>query len=372
MQFHSSHRIKAAGLQGKEYQPPPDPPFLHAIRSNIKDRHHAANIGKAAAEDHELTDDEGRFHYVGVIGEEAEEALAQTKDGHQKARANNENAAEDARLQGEAAQKRIEQINADDAKDAEFEASLGHLKGLGPIGYWFVAILAYVATFPLDAAAATGVPLPPGVQLILAATLGLVIILAAHFAADKALELDEARHDRAGRPGEYNKIRNEYIAALAAPILTIIAIAVWRGQTFSAQAEAVGGLFTSSAATNIAFACLSIAAFLAAFFAAKSYLRVKPLRDIRKKRMRTAAMREEQMVIVEVSARVQAQAQLNVQHLLEHEEKTIARIEATGEKRKKLLCHSAGVREHKHHKKLVNQGLRPPGATSSRNGHGEA
>lgn len=366
MQLHRTH-LRITGLQGKEYQPPADPAFLRRGHANLTDRRQAANIGRAVAEDHDPSDADGELYYAGVIDEEANEALAQTRGGHQQARANNENAAEDARVRAAAACQRIDEIDVQDAVDAEREAELAHLKGLGRAGYWFAVILSYVATFPLDMAAATGLPLPPAAQLIVAVTLGAVTVLAAHFAGAKALELEEARQTRAEQPAHYARVRSEYLAALTAPMLVIVAVGAWRANTFADEARATGGLVTSSVAANLAFTFLSLVAFLAAFFATQSHLRVKPLREVRAKRRQNAIERDVRQIVVEVAEREQTQAQLNIEHLVEHEEKVLARIEATREKRKKRLRHTASVREHKHRRKLVHTGLRAPRPASSHN-----
>lgn len=369
MMSNHTHRPDA-GLQGKKYEPPPLPSILRSnTRTEFADRRGAREIGRANAEDYSLCDEGGEYYYEQLIDEQANGALASTRDGYQQSCANVEKAGEDARQQRMDAEPRVIQIIERDRKDEETERKLAHLRGLGIVGYVFVVILGYIATLPQDIAAATGLPLPFAIQLVVAFTLGGVVMLAAHFAGEKALELEQARSKRAEAPGAYEKLKHEYIAAIALPVLFILAVAVWRGQTFAAEAKAVGGLFTSATAANVAFTLLGIVAFLAVFSAAKSYLRVKALRETRTKRAENKAAREQQQGIIDINERVEAQAKLSLEHLSGHEAKVVARIEAWREARKKALRHRAGVATQKHHKRLVHKGLRlpqPPAAASVR------
>jgi septal ring factor EnvC (AmiA/AmiB activator) len=149
---------------------------------------------------------------------------------------------------------------------------------------------------------------------------------------------------------------------LAVPVLFIVAVAVWRGETFAAESEATDGLFTSPMAANAAFTFLALAAFVATVLAARSYLRRKPLRDVRKKRARLRKLRDEQQAIMDLAERMQVQAQISLAHLREHEEHVAAEIEAWREARKKRFRHRASQREVKHRRKRIRSGTLPPDA----------
>jgi hypothetical protein len=360
MPGNNTGRLKAAGLHGKAYQPPPDPAIVRARkRTKLADGRGARQIGHAEAEGHDLTD--GNQHYYdGLIDEQANEALAETREGHQEAAANNERAAEDARQQQDDAMQRIIQIEQRDAEDAEVERERSHLRGLGPVAYFLILVFCYVVTLPQDNAAATGLPLSATMQLVVALTIGGVLMLAAHFAGDKWRELDDARPQRVENPSEYERCKREFIAAVTIPLLVIAAVAIWRGRTFAAESDAVGGLFSSPMASNVAFGLLAICAFGVATFAARAYCRLKPLREIRRKRARNAAEREAQQCILDVAERVEAQAELNLEHLVEHLAKTEAKIEAWRAARKKHLHHRAAVLRHRRHTQLVKRGVLEP------------
>lgn len=224
----------------------------------------------------------------------------------------------------------------------------------------FVVALAYLAMFPQDLAAATGLPFSSTVQLIAALTLGTVLLLAAHFAAEKLHELEEARSSRARDPGKFESLKREAIVAIVIPVGVIVSVALWRGQTFAAESKAVGGLFHSAAAANLAFTALAAAAFLATVAAARSYFRKKPLREIQRKRRLNGRVIRELQETIDTNERIEKQAVLTHRHLTEHEEKTLAAIEAWRQGRTKKLRHRAGKAHLKAHKKLVNKGLRPP------------
>jgi hypothetical protein len=369
MSGNNTGRLKAAGLHGKAYQPPPDPAILRARkRTQRTDNRSARELGHAAAESQELADG-NQQHYDGLIDEQANEALAETREGHQEASANNDRAAEDARQQQDDAMREIIRIEERDAEDAEVERERSHLRGLGPFAYALILVFCYIVTLPQDNAAATGLPLSPTMQLIVALTIGGVLMLAAHVAGDKWRELEEGRPQRAENPAEYESVKRELVGWIAVPLLVIAAIAVWRGYTFAAEAEVVDGLFSSPMASNVAFALLAVCAFGVATFAARAYCRLKPLREIRGKRAKNAAQRETQQTILDLAERVEAQAELNIEHLAEHVTKTEAKIEAWRSARKQHFHHRAAVLRHKRERRLVNQGALPP-TTGRRRGPG--
>ncbi|MDQ5808718.1 MAG: hypothetical protein M3320_08595 [Actinomycetota bacterium] len=224
MQLHRTH-LRLTGLQGKECPPQPDPAVLHA---NLAHRRQAADTGRAVAEDHDRRDADGELYCPGLTDEGASEAQAQTRGGHRQTRANNENTGEDACVRAAAACRRIDAVDGRDAVDAEREAELAHLRGLARAATCVAVILSYVATFPLDVTAATGPPLLAVAQLIVAVTPSVVTALAAHFAGAKSPELEEARQTRAEQPEPYERVRYEYLAALVAPMLVIVAAGAWR------------------------------------------------------------------------------------------------------------------------------------------------
>jgi hypothetical protein len=259
----------------------------------------------------------------------------------------------------------LEEVQRRDAEDELVERGLSQRHGIGPVAYGSVAALSYAATLPYDLAATSGIPVSLAAQLVAGLGMAAVTLVAAHVAGDRALDLEEARADRVDDPGRFEHAKREFLFAVSAPIAVIAAVAVWRGETFAAESRAVGGLFPSATAANMAFACLALAAFTAAFFAARSYLRLKPLRAIRARRAASREARDGLQLIIDTDERVVAQAELNVVHVSEHLEHTRAKIDAWRAGRKQQLRHRAGVAEREHVRRLVNKGLRRPDPTAS-------
>lgn len=362
MQLMLSKTNRASiGLRGGQFQPPPKPRILRSkARTELADRRGAKNIGRAGAEEFDLSDSEGQYYYEGLIDAEAEGAIADTREAYEVARGNAEKVETDARQQRLDAEPKLFAVIEEDKEDEQVEQERAHLRGLGIVAYVFVLVVAYLAALPQDMAAATGLPLPPGMQLLAALTLGAALMLAAHFAGEKLLELDEARANRAREPGKYQTVKREAVALFATPLAFIVAVAIWRGQTFAAESKAVGGLFASATTANLAFTALALVAFAAAVTAARSYFRKKPLREIRRRRARNRKEKRRLEQIIDINERVEKQALLTLEHLDEQEDKTLAAIEAWRVGRKKKLRHKAGIAQLKHHKKLVHQGLVPP------------
>src|SRR4051812_5580005 len=144
MYIKNTARRQSVGLVGREYQAPPKPRILRAgVKTSVGDLRGARGIGRAEAEEYDLRDDDGLYAYEGVIDEEANRALAETRDGHQVARSNVERAGEDARQQQMDAEAKLVQLMDEDAADAAKEKELEHVKGLGLVAYVFVVLLAY-------------------------------------------------------------------------------------------------------------------------------------------------------------------------------------------------------------------------------------
>ena len=361
MTIKRSARLSLVELRRKPYQPPRDPGFVRdKLRNRVADWRGARAIGQAVAEGHDLTDG-SQFHYEGTLDELANKALADTREGHQDAAANTASVAEDARQQKDDAEARIEQLEEEDREDRETERQRSHLRGLGFFSYCLISAFCYLALLPQDMAAATGLPLAPFMQLVVAFTIGgILAVLAPHFAGDKWHEMDEARVTRAANPGLFERLKKELLVAIAIPVLVIVGIAVWRGKTFAAESETVGELFMDPQIANVAFALLAISAFLVACLAARAYCRLKPLREIKRKRRRNARSRKRQQRVADFAERLEAQARLHLDHLSVHLGKVEDKVGAVLATRRKYLRHRAGVIERKHRKRLIHKGLLPP------------
>lgn len=234
-------------------------------------------------------------------------------------------------------------------------------RGLKPLGYVLVLFFLYLVAFPFDKAAANGLPLTPGLQFLVAATIGGLLLMAAHFAADKQQDYEDARELADEHPEKFRTERNWYYAALVGPIVAIVGIGAWRYFTFEEQAEMTGGLFAGGAMANVVFTMLALVAFVAAFIAGQKYLWLKPLRDCRKQRELNRGKRRIQQEIIDRVERVQAQAALTLQYLDETEANYIAQVNAWRETRKDVVMHKARMKEHTQRAKQFKRDYEDPG-----------
>src|SRR4051794_7468257 len=113
-------RLVIVELRGRKYAIPRKPRLLRFRLSGwLADRLGARGIGRAEADGFSLKDEQAeQYHYENYIDEQANRAIAETRDVHQVRRANVVRAGEDARQQGIDAQprlvKEIEQDRADE------------------------------------------------------------------------------------------------------------------------------------------------------------------------------------------------------------------------------------------------------------------
>ncbi len=84
---------------------------------------------------------------------------------------------------------------------------------------------------------------------MLAIFIGVVMVLCAHQAAKKVEDLQEAHADKDEHPFAYRKEMAALVVAVTAPLMVLIATTIWRGQVFTADAQATGGPVDSGIVT---------------------------------------------------------------------------------------------------------------------------
>ena len=336
---------------------------LHVLRSpratRVLDHTQARTAGGILAVDgRALLDDEGQLHVLNRIDDEANGAVASTRRGYQAPRADAVAACRDAELSQVAARRDLAGLVAEDAALATTEARLRHLGGIKAFGYAAVLFLLYGVTLPYDVAAASGLPIAPGLQALAGAFLGVLILIAAHLAAHKEQDVEEARRHQVDDPEAHRQALVQYRAVLWGGIALVIGIGIWRGFTFAAEARATDGIFAGGWWANLVFSVIALVGFFAAFVAAQAYLKLLPLRKIRTERTRSRRAREAQQDIIDAAERLQAEARLTLEFLEQDEAGVIVEIEAWREARTQQFMHDVRVREHQRREQLKH-GERP-------------
>jgi hypothetical protein len=318
-----------------------------------------------AADDEVLLDDGGQLHYVTLIDHEADGAIAGVRQSYETPKGNARENGQDAELREEDAERELAELDDEDAEDAVIEDGLKHRRGLKPLGYALLLVLLYLITLAYDVAAASGLPIAPGMQTLAALTIGALIMVAAHWAAHKEQDVDEARERQHDDPEGLRQALIQYRAVLFGAIALIVGIGLWRYFTFEAEAKATGGVFAGGAAANIAFTLLALVAFFAAYLAGQAYLNLHPLRKIRAKRARTRAKRKVQQNLIDTAERIKTQALLTLEFLEQDEAGVVRQIEAWRDARKDKFMHDVRVREHRRRQKTLKQGAEPGGDPES-------
>jgi hypothetical protein len=348
--------IRATRLVGKPYAAP-SPPRLRSVTGSIKDGRQAKGTGAVFGQDGErtVTNSDGDLHYLSKVDHEAATAVDQVDQGFTAPIDNARKAGEDARLQGEDAGRELVELEEGDAVMAEEEETYKDRRGLGILGYVSVLFLLYWVALPFDKAAANGLPLSPGMQLLIALTIGGLMLVDAHYAAHKQEDFEAAREQREEHPEKFRTERVKYYGVFGGSIATILGIGAWRFFTFQAEAAATGGLFAGSAVASIVLTLLALVAFVAAFLAAEKYLWLKPLREIRRRRAANYELRKVQQRIIDTAERVQAQAQLTLDYLEQTRAKYLSQIESSRKTRRDSFMHKARTQEHKTRQKRAKQ-----------------
>lgn len=349
MKRNANTRARDNRLRGKPYEPPARPSILRSnLRTRLTDKLNARGTGGVMAHDGEILRGEGgALHYVSVINAHADGALAGVGQSYEMPKGNARNTRRDAELRQADAQRELAQLEVEDADLAADEDRLKDRRGLRPFGYAALIGLLYFITLPYDVAAASGLPITPAMSALAGLTIGALLMVAAHWAAHKEQDVDEARHDaQADRPG-LRKALIQHRAVLVGTIGLIIGIGLWRAGTFQAQAEATGGIFAGGVFANIAFTLLALVAFLSAYLAGQAYLKLHPLRKVRAKRKKNRTSRQVQQAVVDTFERVAAQAVLTLAFLERDQSGVIGQIEAWRQSRTHQFLHDVRVREHR-------------------------
>jgi hypothetical protein len=336
-------------LRGKQYEPPARPTILRSnFRTRLTDRVNARGTGGVMAQDGEiLRGDDGTLHYVGVIDANADGAIAGVEQSYEKPKGNVQDTGRDAELRQADAGRELAQLEVEDGELAREEDRLKDRRGLRPFGYAALIALLYLITLPYDVAAASGLPIAPAMSALAGLTIGALLMVAAHWAAHKEQDVDEARGQERDDPAAIRKALIQHRAVLVGTIGLIIGIGIWRAGTFQAQAEATGGIFAGGVFANIAFTLLALVAFLSAYLAGQAYLKLHPLRKVRAKRKKNRTSRQVQQAVVDTFERVAAQSVLTLEFLERDQAGVIAQIEAWREARTHKFLHDVRVREHR-------------------------
>jgi hypothetical protein len=294
------------------------------------------------------------------MNDEADGAIASTRRGYQTPRADTRKAAQEAKLRQAACRRNLAQLEGADLTLVAAEARLTHLRGIKALGYALVLALLYLVTLPYDLAATSGLPLSPGAQLLAGACLGLLILVAAHLAAHKEQDVEEARRQQGDDPERYRQGLIQYRAMLWGGIALVVGIGIWRGFTFAAEAKATGGIFAGGLWTDLVFTVIALVGFFSAYVAAQAYLTLLPLRRVRADRKQNQRERAAQQDLIDASEQVQAEARLTLEFLEQDEAGVIEEIEAWREARRQQFMHDVRVREHRRGQQLKH-GERPAG-----------
>jgi hypothetical protein len=218
--------------------------------------------------------------------------------------------------------------------------------------------LLYLITLPYDVAAASGLPIAAGLQALAGLTLGVLIVLAAHLAAHKEQDVEEARGRQHDDPEGHRQALIQYRAILYGGIALVVGIGIWRGFTFAAEAKATGGIFAGGVWANLVFSVIALVGFLAAFTAGQGYLMLLPLRRVRRERKQNRRAQTAQQDLIDAAEQVQAEARLTLEFLEQDEAAVIEEIEAWREARTQQFMHDVRVREHRRGQQLKH-GRRP-------------
>jgi hypothetical protein len=344
-----STRTRDDRLRGNQYAPPARPSILRSsLRTRLTDKLNARGTGGVMAQDDKiLRGDDGALHYVSVIDAHADGAIAGVTQSYEAPKGNARDTGRDAELRQADAGRELAQLELEDAELAAEENRLKDRRGLRPFGYAAVMTLLYLITLPYDVAAASGLPIAPAMSALAGLTIGALLMVAAHWAAHKEQDVDDARGREHDDPAARRKALIQHRAVLVGTISLIIGIGVWRAGTFQAQAEATGGIFAGGVFANIAFTLLALVAFLSAYLAGQAYLKLHPLRKVRAKRTKNRTSRQVQQAVVDTFERVAAQAVLTLECLEREQAGVIAQIEAWREARTHKFLHDMRVREHR-------------------------
>lgn len=333
-------------LRGKAYAEPGPPRILRSSRATERgDRAAREALGKAAAHDFAVADEGGTPYYEGVIDAEADGAIEGVHEAYEIPKGNAHKAGEDAEQQQRDADRELGSLKEQEPELLAEVARYKDRRGLTLPGYVLVLVLGFLTGLPFDLMAALGLPLAPGMQMLAALMIGAMLLVAAHVAAHQEEDVVEARELDGEDSPRYRTEKRKLQAALIGPVLLILGIAVWRGATYEAEAELLGGIFAGRWAANAAFTALAVVSFVASYLAARAYLRLRPLKKAEGAQRKHTREMQRQQGIVDVAERVQAQAVLTLEHLADSEAKVIARIEAWRQARKQRLRHGARVRE---------------------------
>jgi hypothetical protein len=346
---------KGTRLRGRQYAAPPRPAILRSDhRTRLADKANAWGTGGVMAKDDEvLLDETGQLHYLKLIDHESDGAIAGIRQCYGTPKGNARETGQDAELRQEDAERELTELDDEDAQDETIEDRLKHRRGLKPLGYALLLVLLYLITLAYDVAAASGLPIAPGMQTLAALTIGALIMVAAHWAAHKEQDVEDAREHQHDDPEGLRQALIQYRAVLFGAIALIIGIGLWRYFTFEAEAKATGGIFAGGAAANIAFTLLALVAFFAAYLAGQAYLKLYPLRKIRAKRERTRERRKFQQNIIDNAERIKTQALLTLEFLEQDEAGVVQQLEAWRDARKDKFMHDVRVREHKRRQKQL-------------------
>ena len=207
-------------------------------------------------------------------------------------------------------------------------------------------------------AADSGLPIAAGTPGLAGALLGVLILIAAHMAAHKEQDVEEARGRQHDDPEGHRQALIQYRAILYGGIALVVGIGIWRGFTFAAEAKATGGIFAGGMWANLVFSVIALVGFFAAFTAGQAYLKLLPLRKVRAERAGNRRARQAQQDIIDSSERIQAEARLTLEFLEQDEAGVIEEIEAWREARTQQFMHDVRVREHRRRQQLKH-GERP-------------
>ncbi len=346
-------RKKARG-GGAPSLAPPLPGILRPARSTrLGDQMKARTTGGITAVNARvLRDDDGRLHVLNGMNDQADGAAASTRRDYQASRADALAAGRDAELRQAAAKRSLAGLEGEDAVLAATEARLADLRGIKAFGYAAVLCLLYLITLPYDVAAASGLPIAPELQALAGALLGVLILIAAHLAAHKEQDVEEARGRQHDDPEGHRQVLIQYRAVLCGGIALVVGIGIWRALTFAAEAKATGGVFAGGMWANVVFTVIALVGFFAAYVAGQAYLKLLPLRKIRTERTRNRRARQAQQDVIDTSERIQADAGLTLDFLEQDEAGVIEEIEAWREARGQQFMHDMRVREHRRRQQL--------------------
>jgi hypothetical protein len=355
-------RQRLGGLRRKDYEPPRKPDVLtRPLVVAFDDRNKARDVGDAAAYGHDETmrGERGELHIDRMIDAQAARAIADQRYSYGRPKEAAEQARQDAIEQQRDAGREIAELAKRDAEKAAEEAALGERHGPGTVGYCLLRLVLFLVTLPVDYGAAQGLPLPPGLQALLAVLLGAAIVGAADYAAKKIEDLRQAYHRRTEDPFGYRQDQVLLVAAIALPIAFIGGTTIWRGETFAAEAEMSAGAFDAGAA-NLALALIALLTFGLGVLAGLAYRRIKPLRAIRRQRRRIKAEQQTWQAACDKAERLQRQAEVTRDYLNQRESKTLEAIRRWAEERKARVAHNAAKQRLK---VLRREGRRGAGGT---------